>query len=671
MSKKVVGIVILLIICYLGFSQEPTQNFIAPQKKHHTPALPVDSTFVTYNHFNFDSIFLNAPKVIDTLTFHAPNHEVLECSNTVYSTLSNTGLAHKSMRFNNLNQFGFDMGLPAFSTYIQSEQNLISYQSVLPYSEVRYVMTSGDKEQHLNFRFGRQFAKRLFVSFAINSDFSPGVFKNNKTINNYVWINAHYSTKNNRYGATAYFYRNKLEMQENGGIVNDENYISHSESDNSVIPTNLNNATNFIKSTGAGLEHYFNLLPQTTQIQVKSNDSIGMDSLTVRQDTSFIKYETKTRKFTLGRICHHFSYQRNQLFYNETSPSVTFYQPFDTLLNAMKSTDTTIVQSFKNTLKWNSLGYKKYNDDIPFYLYAGLSHNFSKVKYYDYVEDSTLTAKNYQQLSVNGGIIVNLFKSTRITGQAELITLGYQIGDFDVKGQWKQFLGTSNKNWGFATFDAEIRRQSANWFEERYYSNHFRWENDFKAATYLTFNLKYHYKNYCVGVKQTSIAQYIYFGTDARPTQYDGMFSIREAYLSFYQKLWRFELEGFACVQKTSNEEIMHLPLFLGRLKVAYSQPIFHKAATIQPSITVQYFTKYHADAYMPATRTFYLQNEVEIGNFPFIDLALAIKVKKANIFVSYSNMFLLTGNYNSFIAPHYPMRGSKFFIGVNWRLFN
>ena len=671
MYRKIFLLIISLSISSLGLSNRPIQDSIAQQKTHTSPALPVDSTFVTYNHFNFDSIFLNTPKVIDTLTFHAPNHEVLECSNTVYSTLSNTGHAHKSMRFNNLNLFGFDMGLPAFSTYIQNEQNLISYQSVLPYSEVRYVMTSGDKEQHLNFKFGRQVTQRLFVSFAINSDFSPGVFKNNKIINNYVWINAHYFTKNKRYGAKAYFYRNKLEMQENGGIVNDEDYLSHSESDNSVIPTHLNNATNFIKSTGAGLEHYFNLLPQTTQIQVENNDSIGMDSLRVGQDTAFVKYETKTRKFTLGRICHHFSYQRNQLFYNESSPSVAFYQPFDTLLNAMKSADTAIVQSFKNTLKWNSLGYQKYNDDIPFYLYAGLSHNFSRVKYYDYVEDSTLTARNYHQLSVNGGIIVNLFKSTRITGQAELITLGYQIGDFDIKGQWKQFLGTSSKNWGFATFDAEIRRQSANWFEERYYSNHFRWENDFKAATYLTFNLKYHYKNYCVGVKQTSIAQYIYFGTDARPAQYDGMFSIREAYLSFYQKLWRFELEGFACVQKASNEEVMHLPLFLGRLKVAYSQPIFHKAATIQPSITVQYFTKYRADAYMPATRTFYLQNEVEIGNFPFIDMALSIKVKKANIFVSYSNMFLLTGNYNSFIAPHYPMRDSKFFFGVNWRLFN
>ena len=111
--------------------------------------------------------------------------------------------------------------------------------------------------------------------------------------------------------------------------------------------------------------------------------------------------------------------------------------------------------------------------------------------------------------------------------------------------------------------------------------------------------------------------------------------------------------------------------MLLGQLKFGYSQPIFHKAATLHPSLTVRCFTKYYADAYMPATRTFYLQNEVQIGNFPFIDLAIALQVKKANIYVAYSNMFLLTGNYNSFIAPHYPMRDSRIFIGVNWRLFN
>lgn len=675
MKRKLAFIFILLITSMIGFSQSPSQDSIAPKKPITIPAKSIDSTFVTYNAYPFDSIYLTASKVIDTSIFHASDHEILEREHTIYSTLSNTGLAHKSMRFNYLHQVGFDMTLPAFSAYMQNESNIVSYQSVLPYSELRYVMTAGDKEQHLNVKFGRQFSHNLFVSFAFNTDYSPGLFKNNKSINNYFWVNAHYLTDNKRYGAMAYWYRNKLEMGENGGIVNDEDYSSHTESDNSVINVNLNSATNFVISSGAGIEQFFNLLPQKKQVKATTPptvDSITADTLLLRDSLPIVpQAQTKTRKFTLGRLCHSFSYLNNKLYYNEASPGVAFYQPFDTLFNITKSTDSTTVRAIRNTLKWNSLGYQKYNDDIPFYLYSGVTHGFYKVKHFDYLEGETLLARNYNQLSVNGGIIINLFKSTRITGQGELVTLGYQIGDFDIKGQWKQFLGTSAKNYGQATFDVELKRQSANWFEEHYASNHFRWDNDFNAATYLTLNLKYCYKQYCIGVKQTSISNLIYFGTDARPAQFSGLFSIREAYLSFYQSLGRFELEGFASLQKSSNEEVVHLPLLLGQLKFGYSQPIFHKAATLHPSLTVRYFTKYYADAYMPATRTFYLQNEVQIGNFPFIDLAIALQVKKANIYVAYSNMFLLTGNYNSFIAPHYPMRDSRIFIGVNWRLFN
>lgn len=675
MKRKLAFIFILLITSMIGFSQSPSQDSIAPKKPITIPAKSIDSTFVTYNAYPFDSIYLTASKVIDTSIFHASDHEILEREHTIYSTLSNTGLAHKSMRFNYLHQVGFDMTLPAFVAYMQNESNIVSYQSVLPYSELRYVMTAGDKEQHLNVKFGRQFSHNLFVSFAFNTDYSPGLFKNNKSINNYFWVNAHYLTDNKRYGAMAYWYRNKLEMGENGGIVNDEDYSSHTESDNSVINVNLNSATNFVISSGAGIEQFFNLLPQKKQVKATTPptvDSITADTLLLRDSLPIVpQAQTKTRKFTLGRLCHSFSYLNNKLYYNEASPGVAFYQPFDTLFNITKSTDSTTVRAIRNTLKWNSLGYQKYNDDIPFYLYAGVTHGFYKVKHFDYLEGETLLARNYNQLSVNGGIIINLFKSTRITGQGELVTLGYQIGDFDIKGQWKQFLGTSAKNYGQATFNVELKRQSANWFEEHYVSNHFRWDNDFNAATYLTLNLKYCYKQYCIGVKQTSISNLIYFGTDARPAQFSGLFSIREAYLSFYQSLGRFELEGFASLQKSSNEEVVHLPLLLGQLKFGYSQPIFHKAATLHPSLTVRYFTKYYADAYMPATRTFYLQNEVQIGNFPFIDLAIALQVKKANIYVAYSNMFLLTGNYNSFIAPHYPMRDSRIFIGVNWRLFN
>ena len=709
MGKRHFLFVILLIFSTIGFSQENQGDSIVPKSVAKSPQKPIDSTFVTYYSASFDSIFLNAPKVIDTATFNANDFDVLSRDRTIYSTLCNTGYAHKSMRFAYSDKVGFNMELPSYSAFVKTKEKMESYVSVLPYSEARYVMTIGNKEQHLNVKFGRQFARRLYISFAFNTEVSPGVFQRCQTNNNYFWINAHYTTENQRYGIMAYWYRNKMDMQENGGIVRDDDFISHTESDFNVININLAKASNYVKVSGAGFEHYFNLLSSSVNVKRESDstqvsdslfitdsimmdstvvdsivtdsimmDSIALDSIQTVKDSiqptaQNEQIETVARKFTLGRISHKFDYQRNQLFFNETSPSASFYQPFaiDTLLFPSMTTDTTIVQAITNKLNWNSLGYQKYNDDVPFFVFAGIEQGIYKIKHYDYIEGEMGPERNFNQFGINGGIIINLFKSTRVSGKAKLITLGYQIGDFDLNGEWRQYLGTYDKNIGKLIFNIDVKRQSANWFEESYTSNHFRWENDFNAATYLSFGGAYQYKAFNVGVKQTTVNNLIYFGLQARPEQLDDFCSISEAFGSFHFTLRRFEFDGFASLQKASNEEVIHLPLFLGKIKFSYSQPIFNKAATLQPNITVQYFTKYYADAYMPALRTFHLQNEVKIGDFPFIDLALAIKVKRANVYVSYTNMFLLTGNYDAFIAPHYPMRGSRFFIGINWRLFN
>ena len=375
MPKRLVFLFILLITTFLGFSQNPTQDSIAPKRPSPTPSLPIDSTFVTFNAYPFDSIFLKASKVVDTTTFHAAQYDYLQQGNTIYSTLSNTGMAHKSMRFNYLHQTGFDMTLPAFAALMQNESNMLSYLSILPYSEIRYLMTVGDLEQHFHVRFGRQVTPRLLISFAFDTDYAPATFNNNKTINNAFWVNAKYITKSERYGVCAYWYRNKLEMQENGGIVNDESYTSNTETDNSVIPVNLSNATNFVVSSGVGLEQYFNLLskkkpqskkekitiatdsiaPIPTPIDSISIDTVVSDSIVSPAHQKDVQ-EGKDRKFTLGRICHSFSYQSNKLYYNETSPSATFYQPYDTLFNSRKTSATTIVRAFKNNLKWRSLG---------------------------------------------------------------------------------------------------------------------------------------------------------------------------------------------------------------------------------------------------------------------------------------------------------------------------
>ena len=669
---------------------------------------------VTFYPTNFDSITLNSPYYLDTTTFHANNFDLLGHEQTLYSTLSNIGLAHKAMRFSVSPRIGFDMEIPSFSNYIITEKDLKTYLSLLPYSEIRYVMTVSDKEQHLNFRFGRQFAQGLYLSFEYNINYAPASFDNNKAENNYFWINALYTTEDQRYRALAYWFRNKVDVQENGGIIYDSIYYNHIESDNTAILTNLSNANNFIKVSGAGFQHYFNILPQYKTIieeipqdsirpidtinvltvadslntiaidslnrfaldslNLTVKDSLSIDSIITNDSLELLTKEVLVeRKFTFGRINHSFAYQRNQLFYNETSASLPFYAPFDTLLNA-STTDTTIIHAIRNSLTWNSLGYKNYDNDVPFYLYAGISYDFYKIRHFDYIEKETLLDQTHSQAILHGGTIVNLFGLTTITGHAQLVFLGYHIGDFDLKGQWKQRFGKRDHSFGknvSLCFDFDLKRQSPTWFETKYNSNHFRWENDYHAATYLTMNLQGQYKTIHAGIKNTTINDYIYFDKEARPAQHDGIVSISEIYGSASTTLWRFQLEGFIAFNYVSNEEVLRLPAFQSRLKVSFAQPVFKRAAILQPSVTVQYFTKYYADAYMPALRTFYLQDEVLVGNYPFIDLALAINVKKADIYVMYSNMFLLSGNYNSFIAPHYPMRDSKIFLGINWRLFN
>jgi len=85
----------------------------------------------------------------------------------------------------------------------------------------------------------------------------------------------------------------------------------------------------------------------------------------------------------------------------------------------------------------------------------------------------------------------------------------------------------------------------------------------------------------------------------------------------------------------------------------------------------VAFNTKYYADGYMPATSQFYIQNEKQTGNYPYIDLFLNIKIKRANIFVKlqHATAGLLDKTYYS--IPHYPLQGRAIKFGVCWKFYD
>ena len=617
---------------------------------YNNDTLNIDSTYVRYFNQKLENLTLGNIYSWDTTTIMASYYEPLEKAFSTNQTLSNSGMANKNMSFSYPINLGFNTEVNSFSSYIMNGDNItfpIIYQ---PFTDITYMM--GDKkEQHLEVLFCREFLPRFFITLNYDLDFSPGAYKRSKMQNSFFNTNLRYYTKDERYGISGYYYNNKIDVQENGGIKYDSIFINNLETDRSVIDVNLSNASNLIKVSGFAIDQYFNILSQNVEIS---------------EDSSYRK-----RKIDIGRINYHFEYQQNRSIYEDKQPLSSFYKMYDPILDSTKTFDSIYFHNIKNVIYWNTLGYKKYDQDIPFYLTFGLEHDYTYHSgYTDFITKERFNKNTYNSLSANAGIIINLFRSTRISGSGQLITNGYHAGDFFISGQWKQYIGTKNKNFGSILFDININRQSADWFEEYYYSNNFRWDNNFKPSQSLLLKASYELKSFNIGIEQTTINDYIYFNYDAKPSQHDGTINIWSLYSTFNLKLNRFEFIGFASLQSTDNDDIIHIPSFHGKIKLGYTLPIVKNISSVQPSIVINYFTEYYADAYMPALRTFYLQNEVKVGNYPYIDLCVTFKIKRANIFVQYTNMYSLTSDNRYFTTPHYPMRDSRFCLGVNWRLY-
>ena len=606
-------------------------------------SIPKDSTLVRYFYDNLDNQQLGIIKVWDTTTLSASYYDPSNQLTEFYQELSNSGHAHNNMEFSYPSIIGFNDRLTSYDKFIFLKKDIIYPIIYQPFTDIKYMM-GGKKEQHLNILFSREFLPRFFVTLNFNIDYAPSVYQRSYAQDYNITANFRWNTKDNRYGVNGYYLMNDIEVYENGGITHDSIFTDLIETDKTVIPVNLEHASNKIRVHGFGINQYF----------VLSYEDIKRD-----------------KKIGFGRICHSFDYQLNRYVYKDTDPTSGFYDDFDTLINKTETYDSISFYTIRNSFGWNSLSYGKYNNDIPFYLSLGIEHNYTYHSgYTDMITGSQFGKLYYQNIRAKGGIIINLFKSTRITGKGEIILTNYQAGDFILDGQWKQFLGTYKKNFGDLVFDINLSRQSADWFVQFYYSNNFRWNNDFSPATYLKIQGSYETPWFSIGMKQTTIDHYIYFDLDAKPNQHAIPIVIVSAFAKIDVRIKLFELSGFASIQMCDNENIIHLPFIHGKVKLGWNITLVKNVSLMQPAFVLNYFTEYYADAYMPALRTFYLQKTTKIGNYPFLDFYITFKLKRANIFLGYTNLYSFKQDNRYFTTPHYPMRDSRLIFGTRWRLF-
>lgn len=576
----------------------------------------------------------------DTSILNAHKFNPLKVDNGMYSTLSNIGLAYNPMEFSLKRETGYNMDISHFEKYLFTNDDVKYYKLFIPQSKISYVMGS-KKEQNLDVILNREIIKNLTIGFEYALNNSPGPYENSASNNTRVFFTGQYYTKNKRYGVAANYRNNRIRVEENGGLVNDSIFEYSTETDRRVLDVNLQKASQKLINSGFQVEQYFNLSKPKR------------------------KSDSTKRKIDVGHISYTFRYNRNQLIYQDEDPLNDFYTSYSPPIDSTSTFDSIYQQKITNKLMWSSLGYNENKLSKVFYLYFGAqSDQISQTYAYDSVPIT------YNQTIPFGGISLNLFKSMHFLAYGELILSDYSGGDYKLKAEIEQYLGTENNNVGKIDAGIVVISRKPNWWYEGFNSNRFRWTNNFKKENSMIISGKYSWKKLSAGFEFNTFSNYTYLDDSILPKQINNTETHLKAYIEGNINIKKFGFDTKLVYQKVSLPSVIRVPEFYGLINIYFRSTIFKNAATLQTGFQLTYYTAYYADAYMPELRAFYLQNEKQIGNYPFADFYLSLNVKRAILFFKAAHLNAYLGDYTYYNAPHYPARDTRFYFGVSWRFY-
>jgi hypothetical protein len=285
---------------------------------------------------------------------------------------------------------------------------------------------------------------------------------------------------------------------------------------------------------------------------------------------------------------------------------------------------------------------------------------------------TSITPKETQQLAWIGGQLTKQ-KGSILTYEAtaQFGILGPVAGDVEINGRVSTHVplfGDTVSVTGYGSF----KNEEAPYLMKNYISNHFIWQNDFGKirTTKIGGRLNIPFSKTAVDVSVENVQNYTYFGADFLPVQYGSNVQVFSARLRQNFKVGILHWDNVLTYQTSSEQSVIPLPKF-----AVYSNLYlwFHIATLkVQFGVDCDYYTKYYGLAYQPATASFAVQNEMKVGNYPFMNAYFNFKLRKARFYVmmSHVNQGLFGGN-NYFALPHYPLNPRRFQIGLSVDLAN
>lgn len=587
---------------------------------------------------------------------------------TFFSHLGNRGLPMAASNYfersSSMGDFNF---LEPVSYNFIHQGDILYYKTNKPYSNISY-NSSGAKSvdlQSIRFVHTQNVNEKLNVGTLLRLHGANGLYQRQKSTVNALSLFSGYNGE--YYTMNAVVSYNTLKNQESGGLANDTIFEKDDEK-GAVYPTVLTEASTNIKNTYIFLNQRFNIAGLRDLIDKKNTDSV--------------------RKFSGIGLLHTFELNRNKRNYLDpvglsgTAPA-NFYRSYN--IDETNTSDSLFFLRIKNSLEL-LLGKQNPNEP-PILIRAGIKSLFDKYQY-SILPDTLITVnqqgindtsyvtkfnnRHYNNLAFTGGISVGIKSIFLLNATGDYYFSGYKAGDLYLHGKLSNRL---SKKPGSLSFNIllDISRYKPGYFVDSYFSNHFQWNSNFIPVKEVKTGIEIKWPDikFEGDFNYALLSSPVYFDSIATPAQFNGEVSVLEASASKGFKAGIFYSTFRTLLQITSNDRVIPLPLFSAFNSSYVELKLFNKVMTTQLGFDVRYNTAYYVNGYMPDLGIFYNQRLRQIGNYPYVNAFLNVKLKRMRFYLKFEhvNSDLLSRDYYTLL--HYPANSRMLMYGLSWNFYD
>lgn len=500
----------------------------------------------------------------------------------------------------------------------------------------RLVYSQGNNEMlHIDIKHVQQISERLTFGVDYRRIKNQNLYfsniqniaaaRINSLFNNKFYVG--YYSQNRKYEVVASYLWNKSDNVESGGIVSDSTF--NSQTGRIKLNNNL-----------AVLDDVNSLYAQN-KFKVTQYYRPGGLSTDSTLDQSLKQFNSQ--------FFHTISFDNHRVEYEDNNPDSASYG--------------NIFEDFKDSIHHQSLENKIGYSFIykPFSIVLSLSQAFDKI----YLNGDLAT---FQNIYLNGRTGLN-YKQFGITGEARLGLLGFNIGDYHIKGE--ATTNIKNTRLGFGVLSQLVE---PSYVQQQFNSTPISWTSNFNK---ISINQVFGHAVLTEGnhqltgkIKAQTGVGLVFFDTDITAKQSEDLVSLlmTKIQYQYFGKIGGGEIN--AIYQNSSNQIVLPRPATSLSANIYGKFSLFKRNLKVQIGARSYWFSAFRSPRYNPFTRQWH-NSEESFDGYPPVSIYLNGKVKTFCFGMEFFHVQegLMGNEYYS--SPGYPMMPRSFRLHLRWDLNN